>query len=325
MPTTTPTIDIHLDSADLPAQLEADVRAGLSSSPKDIPPKWFYDARGSALFDEITRLPEYYPTETERSILSERADEIIATTGARTLVELGSGSSDKTTTLLGAMDRAGTLDTYVPFDVSASPLRAAAETLLDLHPELRIHGVVGDFDHHLAEIPDGGQRLVAFLGGTVGNYRPGPRARLLAELAQLLGPDDHLLIGIDLVKDPARLVAAYDDAAGVTAEFNLNLLEVLNRELDGDFDSSAFDHVAVWDDEEEWIEMRLRSTRGQKVTLAAIDLTVGFDEGEEMRTEVSAKFRRGSFTAELGAAGLAVSSWYTDRAADFALVLAERT
>jgi len=317
-----PTIDRFLTPADLAASLRADVRAGLTSTPRTLPPKYFYDARGSELFEEITRLPEYYPTRAERSILEARADEIADVTKARTLVELGSGSSEKTHLLLRALRDVGSLETYVPVDVSADAIEWALPGLAADYPALEVHGVVADFERHLDLLPDDGPRLLAFLGGTIGNFEPDQRARFLAAVGASLGPGDALLLGTDLVKDPARLVAAYDDAAGVTAEFNLNVLRVIDRELDADFDLAAFEHVAVWDADREWIEMRLRSTRDQSATVGGLDLTVSFQAGEEMRTEISAKFRQDRVARELNAAGLHPAAWWTDEADDFALSLA---
>jgi L-histidine N-alpha-methyltransferase len=320
--TTTPIrVDVHLSGADLSAALAADVRRGLAAHPKQLPPKWFYDDHGSDLFDQITRLPEYYPTRAERSILDARAGEIAVATRADTLVELGSGTSEKTRLLLSALADAGTLERFVPFDVSEQTLRDAAAAVAQEYGVV-VHAVVGDFERHLAEVPTGGRRLVAFLGGTIGNLEPAARARFLAEIAEGLDPDDALLLGTDLVKDVARLEAAYDDAAGVTAEFNRNVLRVVNRELDADFAPERFDHVARFDEPEEWIEMRLRATEPMRVHVAALDLEVEFAAGEELRTEISAKFRRERVAAELAAAGLTLSGWWTDPPGDFALSLA---
>ncbi|MGP4002535.1 L-histidine N(alpha)-methyltransferase [Streptomyces sp. 8N706] len=301
------------------AALRSDVLHGLTSDPKQLPPKWFYDARGSELFEEITRLPEYYPTRAEREILVERAPDIAAATGARTLVELGSGSSDKTRHLLDALTG---LRTYVPVDVSESALTQAGRALLADHPGLTVHAVVADFQNGL-ELPESpGPRLVAFLGGTLGNLLPAERAAFLGSVRELLSPGDALLLGTDLVKDEATLVAAYDDSAGVTAAFNKNVLAVLDRELGADFDADDFDHVAVWDAEHEWIEMRLRARTTLTAKIPALDLAVSFAAGEEMRTEVSAKFRQRTVRAELAAAGLALRHWWTDAAGRFALSLA---
>ncbi|MET8704117.1 L-histidine N(alpha)-methyltransferase [Kitasatospora sp. NPDC004723] len=302
--------------------LRHDVRTGLTAEPKTLPPKWFYDARGSELFEEITRLPEYYPTRAERAILTARAGEIAAATRARTLVELGSGSSEKTRLLLDALRDLGTLEAYVPVDVSESALTAAGEALATEYPDLAVHGVLADFTARLGLPPVGGPRLVAFLGGTLGNLLPPERAVFLRGLRAALDPGDFLLLGTDLVKDPAVLVAAYDDAAGVTAEFNRNVLAVLNRELGADFEPEAFAHVARWDAEQEWIEMRLRSLVSQTVKIPALDLPVHFAEGEEVRTEVSAKFRRERVAEELSAAGLELAAWWTDEPGRFGLSLA---
>ena len=317
-----PRIDRHLTAADLAASLREDVRAGLTATPKVLPPKYFYDARGSELFEEITRLPEYYPTRAERSILERRSGEVADLTKARTLVELGSGSSEKTHLLLAALRGTGSLETYAPVDVSDAALEEAVPLLEATYPGLVVHGIVADFERHLDALPAEGPRLVAFLGGTIGNFEPVQRGRFLAALGRTLRPGDALLLGTDLVKDPERLVRAYDDAAGVTADFNLNVLRVINRELGGDFAVDAFEHVALWDAETEWIEMRLRSTRDQQVRVEALDLSVAFTAGEEMRTEISAKFRRGKVEQELAGAGLRLAEWWTDEAGDFALSLA---
>nr|WP_202501845.1 L-histidine N(alpha)-methyltransferase [Streptomyces sp. SID5785] len=300
------------------AALRSDVRHGLTRTPKTLPPKWFYDARGSELFDRITELPEYYPTRAEREILRARAADIAAATDARTLVELGSGSSDKTRHLLAEFTG---LRAYVPVDVSESALQGAAKTLLAEHPGLDLHALVADFTAGLTLPGTPGPRLVAFLGGTIGNLLPDERAAFLDAVRGMLAPGDFFLLGTDLVKDPSVLVAAYDDAAGVTAAFDKNVLSVVNRELGADFDPDAFAHVAVWDAEREWIEMRLRSLTGQTVKIPALDLAVEFAAGEELRTEVSAKFRRAGVERELAAAGLDTVRWWTDTQDRFALSL----
>jgi len=301
--------------------LEQDARRGLTATPKDIPPKWFYDERGSELFDEITRLPEYYPTRCERTILTESAPDIVARSGADTLVELGSGTSEKTRVLLDALGAAGTLERFIPFDVSKKTLHDAAAAIEQEYPGVDVEPVVGDFTRDLDTIPRRGRRLVAFLGGTIGNLLPDDRAQFLRNIAAMLGPDDFLLLGTDLVKDESRLVAAYDDDQGVTAEFNKNVLHVMNRELDANFDIDAFEHVAVYDTDREWIEMRLRSLGAQTVRVDALELDVRFHDGEEMRTEVSAKFRRPRVEQELRDAGLELTAWWTDPNDDFALSL----
>ncbi len=319
---TTPIVDVHLQSEDLAAALRADVRDGLTSTPKELPPKYFYDERGSRLFDDITRLPEYYPTRCEREILERCAGRIADASGADTLIELGSGTSEKTRLLLDAMVEGGRLTRFVPFDVSETTLRDAAAGIAREYPSIAVHGVVGDFDHHLPLLPGGGHRLVAFLGGTIGNLTPDERKRFLAELVSGFEPGDGLLLGTDLVKDVGRLEAAYDDAAGVTAEFNRNVLHVVNANLDADFDPGRFQHVAFFDLDNEWIEMRLRSRSTHKVVVPGCDgLSVSFEAGEEMRTEISAKFRRPGVEAELAAVGLELTEWWTDSAGDFALSL----
>ncbi|MCX4997299.1 L-histidine N(alpha)-methyltransferase [Streptomyces longwoodensis] len=300
------------------AALRADVLHGLTTTPKTLPPKWFYDAHGSALFEQITDLPEYYPTRAEREILDARATEIAAASGARTLVELGSGSSEKTRLLLDALTG---LRAYVPVDVSESALTGAGQALAAERPRLQVHALIADFTRPL-ELPDTpGPRLVAFLGGTIGNLLPAERARFLAAVRALLAPGDALLLGTDLVKDEQVLVRAYDDAAGVTAAFNKNVLAVVDRELGADFDLDAFDHVALWDAEQEWIEMRLRSRTAQTVKVPALGLAVDFAAGEELRTEVSAKFRQDGVRAELAEAGLELTRWWTDTEGRFALSL----
>jgi L-histidine N-alpha-methyltransferase len=327
--TRTARVDVHLTPEDARAALCADVLLGLTSRPKQLPPKYFYDARGSALFEEITTLPEYFPTRTEAALLVAHVDEIAALTGAATLVELGSGSSAKTRLLLDALARAGTLRRYVPLDVSESALREALDGLAARYPALALHGVVGDFTSHLDRLPSGDgppsadRRLVAFLGGTIGNLEPVQRAEFLTGVRAALVPGEHLLLGAALVTEPEALVAAYDDAAGVTAEFNRNVLHVLNRELHADADAAAFAHVARWDADQEWIEMRLRADRAMAVTVRDLGLVVEFAAGEEMRTEISAKFRPAGLAAELGDAGLQSQRTWVDPLDRFAVVLAE--
>ncbi|MFI7576686.1 L-histidine N(alpha)-methyltransferase [Micromonospora sp. NPDC049497] len=313
-------LEIHLEEQDLGRSLREDVRTGLTATPKWLPPKWFYDARGSELFEEITRLPEYYPTRAERAVLAARAGDIAAVTGAKTLIELGSGSSEKTRLLLDAFTRRGGLGTFVPLDVSVSALRQSTDEIATDYPGLRVRGIVGDFTRHLDRLPPGGRRLVVFLGGTIGNLLPAERAEFLSAMRAALEPGDWLLVGTDLVKDPAVVVPAYDDAAGVTADFNRNVLRVVNRELGADFDPEAFDHVARWDPEREWIEMRLRARRPMRIRV--LDLVVDFAEGEELRTEVSAKFRPEGVAAELAAAGFTAHDFWTDPDGLFGVTLA---
>jgi L-histidine Nalpha-methyltransferase len=311
----------HLAADSAYEALCRDVRDGLQSSPKSLPPKWFYDSVGSDLFDQITRLPEYYPTRAEAEILRARAAEVASVTGADTLVELGSGTSEKTRILLDALQHSGALRRFVPFDVDASMLSAAATAIQRDYPGIEIAAVCGDFEEHLSEIPGGGRRLFVFLGSTIGNLNRGPRAEFLAALAAVLRPGDSLLLGTDLVKDVDRLVWAYDDAAGVTAQFNRNVLAVINRELDADFDVDAFRHVASWNSEEERMEMWLRAERAQRVRVSALDLTVDFAAGEQLLTEVSCKFRAEAVATELAQAGLRRTRWWTDDAGDFGLSL----
>ncbi|TYB61835.1 L-histidine N(alpha)-methyltransferase [Nonomuraea sp. PA05] len=325
MPVTQSTVRVisHLDRDYLRQALEHDVTAGLTSSPKWLPPKWFYDAAGSDLFSRITRLPEYYPTRRELTILRARAADLAAVSRADTLVELGSGTSEKTGLLLDALSAAGTLRGYTPVDVDAVTLEAAAHRLAGRYPGLTVQAVCADFERHLALLPRNGRRMVAFLGGTIGNLEPAARAVFLKELRATLRSGDTFLLGADLVKERGRLVAAYDDSAGVTAEFNRNVLRVINRELDADFEPESFEHVAVYDERHDWIEMRLRASRAMRVRVGGLGLSVSFEEGEEMRTEISAKFREDGLRGELAAAGFGVRRHYTDPEGDFALVLAE--
>ena len=314
------TVDVHLGAEDLASELRRDALNGLTATPKFMSPKWLYDERGSELFDAITRQPEYYPTESERALLRTVAREIAATSKADTLVELGSGTSDKTRVLLDSLQAEGQLERFVPFDVSEATLRAAGAAICDEYPDIAVHAVVGDFDRHLEKVPGGGRRLFAFLGSTIGNLGPDDRLIFLRRLRRTFAVDDRLLLGVDLLKDIARLEAAYNDDAGVTAEFTHNLLTVLNRELNADFDAEQFVHDARWQPESEWIQIGLRSLTDQRVTLRAIDLEVQFAEGELLHTEVSSKFRRGALEEELEAAGFEVREWWDN--GDVALLVA---
>ena len=316
-------IEVHLD-ADAAATMARDVRLGLCAYPKELAPKYFYDERGSLLFEQITELDEYYPTRAEREILADRSAEILAVAGQPgTLVELGSGSAAKTRHLLDAMRDGGVLDTYVPVEISVEITERTAAELVEEYPGLAVHGLVCDFERDLERIPaqDGG-RIVAFLGGTIGNLYPRPRQEFLERIAALLGPADHLLLGTDLIKETARLEAAYDDAAGVTAEFNKNVLAVLNSELGADFDLDAFEHVARYDAEAERMDIRLRSLADQEVRIDGLDLDVTFAAGEEMRTEISTKFTRERLESVYAGSGLELCGWFTDAAGDYALSLA---
>lgn len=308
--------------------LAEDVLDGLTRPFKELPPKHFYDAAGAELFDLICEQPEYYPTRCERSILQRDAAAIVERTGAGELVELGSGTAAKSRLLLAAMAAAGTLRRYVPVDVTESMVTATAADLVECFPGLTVHGIVGDFERHLGHVPppaDDVPRIVAFLGGTIGNFLPGSRRGFLRAIGRLLRPGvDHLLLGTDLIKDPAVIEAAYDDGAGVTAQFNRNVLHVVNRELDADFDVDAFEHVAFFDREHEWIEMRLRAVRPMQVHVGAIGLDVAFAAREELRTEISAKFTRERLAGDLAAAGLRLEHVLTDDHQQFAMSLSTR-
>ncbi|MFC7448749.1 L-histidine N(alpha)-methyltransferase [Rhodococcus daqingensis] len=319
-----PTLEIHLSPAQMLGYLRDDALIGLKSTPKWLPPKWFYDARGSELFEEITRLPEYFPTRTERELLRASAADIAEATSAQILVELGSGSSEKTRLLLGALTAHGTLERYVPQDVSEAALVSATEQLAAEFPALTVHGIVSDFTDTLHNLPRGGTRMIAFLGGTLGNLVPDERAEFLASIAEVLDEGEQLLLGVGLVTDPAVLVPAYDDAAGVTAQFNLNVLSVLNDQLGANFDLDRFRHVALWDEGNEWIEMRLEAAEAMTVCLPGIGLDVRFAAGEQMRTEISAKFRVEGICKELDAAGFGSDRVWTDPDERFALILADR-
>jgi L-histidine N-alpha-methyltransferase len=319
------TLDIRVDAEDLAAALRAKARRGLTATPKDLAPKWFYDPRGSQLYEAIIVQPEYYPARREREILRAHALEIAALSRPDTLVELGSGAATKTRILLDALEAAGRLSRYVPFDICEQVVRDATAAIARDYPALAVTGVVGDFGHHLGNLPIIGRRLVAFLGGTIGNLLPAERCCFLGELRSTMTDGDHLLLGADLVKEQARLVAAYDDAAGVTAEFNRNVLAVINAQLGAAFRLDRFEHVARWDPDAERIEMRLRSCCEQTVAVPGLGIEVAFERGEEMRTEVSAKFRRPGLEAELATASFKLVRWWTDTAGDFAVTLAEAT
>lgn len=322
---TAPALEIHLSDDQMTEALRSDARLGLTASPKWLPPKWFYDARGSELFGAITELPEYYPTRTERELLRAKAAEIAKLSATQILVELGSGSSEKTMLLLDAMTAEGTLEQYVPQDVSPSALSGAIDQLRLDFPGLNVHGVVSDFTDTLHNLPSGGRRTIAFLGGTLGNLVPAERSEFLSSIAEVLDPGEHLLMGVGLVIDPAVLVPAYDDAAGVTAEFNRNVLHVLNKRLAADFEPERFEHIALWDEHNEWIEMRLEATSDMTVHVRDLDLTVSFAAGEQMRTEISAKFRLDGIADELRAAEFGIEHVWTDPEDRFALVLATRS
>ncbi|HUC06049.1 MAG TPA: L-histidine N(alpha)-methyltransferase [Acidimicrobiales bacterium] len=316
------TIDVHLTPSEVRRRMCEDAVRGLQSPQKSIPPVWFYDERGSTLFDEITRLPEYYPTRSERRLLEAHAAEIAELSKADTVVELGAGSCEKSRVLLDAFDEGGSLDRYVPFDVSDDFLRTAADSICDEYGGLAVHLVIGDFHDHLSLIPDGGRRMIAFLGGTIGNFTPNQRSKFLFDLNCIMTSDDSFLLGTDIVKNRDRLVAAYDDAAGTTAAFNKNVLSVLNERLGGTFDPECFSHVALWNETEQWIEMRLRARTAMDVTLHAAGITVHFDEGEDLLTEVSAKFTPAGVSEELNGAGFVVDGMWGVDEGEFLLTLA---
>jgi len=316
------TLAVHTVGRSARSELIADVQAGLSVHPRTLPPRWFYDERGSQLFDRITELPEYYQTRTETQILHACAATIAGAVRPESLVELGAGSCAKTRILLDAARAEGSITTFVPFDVSDAALSHAAHGLLDDYPWLCVYGLVGDFATHLSYIPRLGRRLVAFLGSTIGNLDGGERRRFLADVRGLLAPGDAFLIGLDLVKDRDQLVAAYDDNAGVTADFNRNVLRVINRELEATFDVEAFEHVAVWNDAEARIEMHLRASRDMAVEVPGAEMRVDFAAGETLRTEISCKFTRETGEAMLADAAMRVVQWHTDPEGRFALALA---
>jgi len=306
--------------------MAADVRAGLTTPFKELSPRYFYDERGSELFEEITELEEYYPTRCERAILQGQAREICAAANRpASLIELGSGSARKTQVLLDAMRAAGCLQTYCPVDISEEITRDTAERIAEEYEGINVRGLVCDFEFDLERVPVGGPRVIALLGGTIGNFVPHQRAGFLRRISNLLGPEDRFLLGTDLVKDPSILEGAYNDSRGVTAAFNKNVLSVLNRELGADFDIDSFEHVARWDPENLWIDIRLRSLTNQVVNVSALDMLVPFGAGEEMRTEISTKFLRPGLEGIYAEAGLQLTDWWTDPEGLYALSLARAT
>jgi len=296
----------------------------LHAEVKALPAVWLYDARGSRLYDEITRLPEYYLPRREGEILRARAREIEARTQARTLVELGAGSAKNIRLLLDALDSAGTLERFIPLDVSEETLRASAQAIAAAYPRVSVHAIVGDFERDLGILPGGDRRLIAFLGSTIGNLYPDQRARFLANLVDTLARGDAFLLGIDLVKDATRLEAAYNDNGGVTEAFVRNALTAVNRELDATFEQRRFVYEARWDPEHEWMDIGLRARQAHTVSIHELELDVAFEVGEPFRVEISSKFRREQLEREAGQAGLSVESWWTDRAGDFAVALVLR-
>lgn len=320
---TNATVEVHLSPSFFDEALRSDARQGLLAQPRRIPPKWFYDKRGSELFDAITETEEYYPTRRERSILASHAREIAERTKARTIIELGSGSSEKTRLILDAAQREGSLERFVPFDVCEEALRGALNVLAERFPNLNLAGVVGDFEEHLWALPQGDRRMIVLLGGTIGNFEPTSRAAFLASIRTVLAPGDWLLLGTDLVKDAAKIERAYNDASGITAEFNRNVLAVMNRELGADFDVDAFAHRAWFDAANSWIEMQLVSTTDQRVTIAALDTHIDIAADEAIRTEISAKFQPDGIAGELTQAGFRTEAFWTDDLDDFGLTLAQ--
>jgi L-histidine Nalpha-methyltransferase len=317
-----PRIDVLYQPEERAQALRDDVLSGLTTRPKHLSPQWLYDDRGSQLFDAITRLPEYYLTDRERDLLRQHADDVAEVTNANTLVELGSGTSEKTRLLMDALAERGSLRRFAPFDVSEETLRQSAAAIVEEYPGIEVHGVVGDFGKHLGALPEGRRRMIAFLGSTIGNLEPDERHRFLAAVSRVLAQGEALLLGADLVKDLVRLEAAYNDSSGLTAEFNRNMLLVLNRELGANFDPARFEHEARWDPVNEWIEMLLRSEGDQLVRVEELGLEVPFGAGEELRTEISAKFRREELERELARAGFETAAWWEHPTGDFALVLA---
>jgi L-histidine Nalpha-methyltransferase len=306
-------IDVHMDESGILGTMPEEVRIGLSGTPKRLPPKFFYDEAGSILFEQITELPEYYPTRAERDLLQEISAELMADLRPQQVVELGSGSSYKTRQLLSAPSAPDHLETYVPFDVSETIVQEASQELVVEYPFLSIHGVIGDFNKHLGHIPEtAGRRLVLFLGGTIGNLDPAERVAFLRDVAELLGPGDRLLIGMDLVKAPHIIEAAYNDSAGVTAAFNRNMLHFLNRSLDGDFQPDAFEHHSFFNQEESRIEMHLVPRTPQIVTIGGLDMSITFTPEDSLWTECSYKFTEKSLGEMLADAGLALERFYTN-------------
>lgn len=317
------TVQSHLGQHWAANAMRDDVRRAFGARPIVLPPKWLYDDKGSEIFDQITRLPDYYPTEAERFLLAEHATDIVERTGATTVVELGSGTSDKTRTLLDAFHAAGQLERFVPFDVSEATLREAADMLAARYPGLTIDAVAGDFTLHLPQLPTEGRRMVAFLGGTIGNLYEEERRAFLGALADNLEPGESLLLGVDLLKPADRIVAAYNDETGVSEAFNKNVLSVLNREMGADFDPEAFCYLPLWDPIHTRMDMRLLSLVDQTVHITELDMTVELAACEEIRVEISTKFRPHKIIDEVNQAGFGETELWTGRG--FGLLLATRT
>jgi L-histidine Nalpha-methyltransferase len=315
-------IDVLVEDDDRRAEFYDATFWSLRATPRELPASWLYDERGSLLFDEITRLPEYYPTNAEREILAARAAEIAELTKGRTLVELGAGTSEKTLLLLDALSAEGTLERFVPLDVSDDILRLSAEAIAERYPTISVHGIVGDFERDLAALPPGEDRVIAFLGSTIGNLTPDRRARLIRAIAAALAPGDTFLLGVDLVKDPAIIERAYNDSQGVTEQFVRNALTHVNRELGADFAQDRFAYEATWDAEHEWMDIGFRTLEAHTVHVAELEVEFELAEGERLRVEVSSKFTRERIESELADAGLGVTEWWTDEASRFAVLLA---
>ncbi len=317
-------IDVLRDEADDRVSLYDATLRGLRAEVKELPAVWLYDEHGSRLYEEITRLPEYYLPRREAEILHDRAAVIAKRTQAQALVELGAGTAQNSRLLLDALSAEGTLERFVPLDVSEQTLRASAQAIAAAYPRVFVHAIVGDFERHLGALPQDGRRLIAFLGSTIGNLYPDQRGRFLGTIASLLGRDEAFLVGVDLVKDVALLKSAYNDSRGVTETFVRNALTAVNRELGATFDQRRFDYEARWDPEHEWMDIGLRARQAHNVSIPRLELDVAFEEGEPLRVEVSSKFRRERFEREAARAQLRLDSWWTDPAGDFAVALLSR-
>lgn len=320
--------DAEIEVVDLLGEIDAravmlgEVRRGLLSTRKELPPKYFYDRKGSQLFERICELPEYYQTRTEGALLASMIGDVVDQYAPRALVELGSGSSTKTRVILDALRRKGSLQEYAPIDISREILLESARALRKDYDGLRVRPVVADFEHTFPVLDAPAPALVIFLGGTIGNFDPEAAQELLSAMHAAMRPGDLFLLGVDLVKSPSILNPAYNDSAGVTADFNRNVLQAINVALGADFDIDAFEHYAFYDPREEQIEMHLVSTRNQTVTIPDLDEPIAFYRGETVRTEISRKFTSESATLTLQRAGFDFRSWHTDDANLFALALA---
>jgi L-histidine N-alpha-methyltransferase len=314
-------VDVLRDEADDRASLYDATLRGLAAEVKELPAVWLYDGQGSRLYEEITRLPEYYLPGREAEILRDRAALIAKRTQPRALVELGAGTAKNSRLLLDALQAGGTLERFVPLDVSEQTLRASAQAIAAAYPRVFVHAIVGDFERHLGALPRDGRRLIAFLGSTIGNLYPDQRGRFMGTIASTLGRDEAFLVGLDLVKDVARLESAYNDSRGVTETFVRNVLTGLNRELGATFDQQRFVYEARWDPEHEWMDIGLRARQAHTVSIPRLELDLAFEEGEPLRVEISSKFRRERFELETARAGLRLDSWWTDAAGDFAVAL----